>query len=124
MASPEAAARGEAALDKKKMELRSTSRRFPGSPVRGTFFIPFAKPVTKAWVGEFNRSLLSQSDVPMHEFRAFVEGVEFTCNEERVPAYAARLKEYLEQVNAAAAGKADEREGDGKRLVEKMKKQL
>lgn len=114
----------EASLDKKGVELRATARRFPGSPVKGTFFVSFAKPVSPDWVTAFNKSFGPHAAVPMHEFVASEEGVEFTCTEDLIPHYVAALDEYLDRMNAEVREAAAEGGDNAERLIETLKQNL
>ena len=114
----------EAALDKKGIVLRASARRYPGSPIRGTFFIPFAKPVSAEWVNVFHRSLIRHNVVPKHEYKAAVDGIEFTCPEDQMPEYVASLAEYVDTTNATAFDTADERDRSSRRLLDSLKRHL
>ena len=114
----------EAALEKKGIVLRASSHRYPGSPIQGTFFIPFAKPVSVEWVNLFHRSLIPHKVVPKHDYKAAVDGIEFTCPEDQIPQYVASLAEYVDTTNATVRETAGERDRSSKRLLDNLKRHL
>ena len=114
----------EAALDKKGIVLRGSGRRFPGSPIRGTFFTPFAEPVPLEWVGAFNGELVRHNVVPKHEYKAAVDGIEFTCSEDLIPQYVESLSEYVDITTAAAGETTGERDRSSRRMIESLKRHL